>query len=192
MADPYVYVGADILINKENIRDRAELEIFERVMTANRLEALPRGFPLTANGYRQFHRYIFQDVYAWAGKYRTVNLAKGGHIFCLVPHIRAQMERQFTVLQAEKGLKGLTRQGFTERAAEQVCEINAIHPFREGNGRKLRAFLERLAAHAGWPIDLARIGSRAWNSASIVSFRRADYNGMREVILRALVQTTPG
>jgi cell filamentation protein len=62
MADPYFYPGTDILINKEDIRDREELEAFERVMTASRMETLPPGVPLTADGYRQLHRYIFQDV----------------------------------------------------------------------------------------------------------------------------------
>src|SRR5271154_6123255 len=101
MDDPYVYPGTETLINKENIRDREELETFERLMTANRMETLPAGIPLTADGYRQLHRAIFHDVYDWAGKDRTVNIAKDGAMFCLVPYIAAQLEQRFAAIQAE-------------------------------------------------------------------------------------------
>jgi cell filamentation protein len=191
MADPYVYPGTDTLINKESIRDREELERFEQLMTANRMETLPPGIPLTADGYRQIHRYIFQDVYGWAGQDRTVNIAKGGDMFCFAPHITAQMEQRFAAVQAENGLKDLTREEFADRAAEHICELNAIHPFREGNGRTQRAFLQRLAEEAGHKVELQRIDPKAWNAASISSFRQASYDTMRQVILDILVEPTP-
>jgi cell filamentation protein len=190
MVDPYFYPGTDILINKEDILDWEELDAFERVMTASRMETLPPGIPLTANGYRQLHRYIFQDVYEWAGQDRTVNIAKGDDLFCLVPYIAAQMARRFAIIRAENSLKGLTSEEFARRAAEHVCELNAIHPFREGNGRTQRCFLERLAEAAGHPMDLARIEPQAWNNASIRSFRQADYEAMRQVILETVVGRT--
>jgi cell filamentation protein len=184
--DPYVYPGTDVLINKEDIRDRDDLEAFERVMSANRMEHLPQDIPITYGGYRQLHRYIFEPVYQWAGKARTVNIAKGGHMFCLVPHIAGQMEQRFNTIQAENGLKGLTREEFAARAAEHICEINAIHPFREGNGRTQRSFLGRLGEEAGYRIALERIQPRAWNNASIYSFQRGDHDSMCQVILGAL------
>jgi len=182
MADPYVYPGTDVLINKENIRDHEQLEAFERVMTANRMETLPAGIPLTADGYRQIHRYIFQDVYDWAGRDRSVNISKGGDPFCFAPFIAGQLEQRFAIIQAEDGLKGLAPEEFAARAAEHICELNAIHPFREGNGRTQRAFLERLAEHAGHPIALERIDPAVWIEASIRSFRQGDYSPMRAVI----------
>jgi cell filamentation protein len=189
--DPYVYPGTDVLINKEDIRDRDELEAFERLVTANRMEQLPRRVPITTAGYRQLHRHIFEPVYAWAGQERTVNLARGGSLFCLVPHIAGQMTQRFAAIQAENGLRGLTRAAFAARAAEHLCEINAIHPFREGNGRTLRAFLVRLAEAAGHHIALERIDPADWNSASIGSFQQGDYDAMRRVILGALVEPAP-
>jgi cell filamentation protein len=70
MADPYVYPGTNVLINKEGIRDKAELDQFERVMTAVRLrEGVPE-VALTTDGYRAIHRHIFQEVYRWAGEFR--------------------------------------------------------------------------------------------------------------------------
>jgi len=74
MSDPYLYPGTDVLRNKEDIRDAGELEAFERLATANRMETLPHNVPVTVEGYREIHRYIFQDVFDWAGEIRTVIL----------------------------------------------------------------------------------------------------------------------
>nr|WP_294516210.1 Fic family protein [uncultured Rhodopila sp.] len=185
--DPYVYPGTDVLINREAIRDRSELEVFERVITANRMEHLPRNIPLTARGYRQIHRHIFESVYAWAGKDRTVNITKGGHMFCLVPYIASNLDQRFAAIHAENKLIGTTRNDFVARAAVHVSELNAIHPFREGNGRTVRAWLQRFGETAGHPIALERISPQPWINASIGSFRHGDYAAMREVISRALI-----
>jgi cell filamentation protein len=188
MADPYVYPDTDVLINKEGIREREALETFERLMTLQRMrEGIP-AVDLSAAGYREIHRHLFQDVYAWAGEDRTINIAKGGTMFCLAPHIAAQLERRFAALRAENGLKGLTAEAFAARAAEHICELNAIHPFREGNGRALRAFLEVLGERAGHPADLQRIGPDAWNDASVRSFRDGDYEPMRRLIAAAITR----
>jgi cell filamentation protein len=134
------------------------------------------------------HRHLFQDLYDWTGKFRVVNIAKGDHMFCLVPYIPAQMAQRFAGIRAENGLRGLSRVVFAGRAAEHICEINAIHPFRDGNGRALRAFAEILAARAGHSVRLERIDPRAWTEASIRSFQDANYGPMRQVIERALAE----
>ena len=94
-------------------------------------------------GYRALHHHIFQDVYDWAGEYRTVNIAKT-HLFCLAPFIEKEMGRQFRELNAENNLQRLDMDTFADRAAHHIIELNAIHPFREGNGRTNRLFLEVL------------------------------------------------
>ncbi|WP_018634796.1 Fic family protein [Parafrankia elaeagni] len=101
---------------------------------------------------RSFHRAIFGDVYPWAGEIRTVNLAKGGHPFCNAPFIEAQLYQIFSGLAENRHLVGLRKEPFTLDFATLYGEINAIHPFREGNGRSQRAFLRQLAAGAGWTI----------------------------------------
>ena len=186
-ARPHVYSGTAILINKEGIRNQVELEAFERVMTAARLETLPVNMPLTQDGYRQLHLHIFQDVYDWAGNYRTVNIAKGGHLFCLVPYIADHIRQRFASLQADGILASRSREDFVGRAAEHISELNAIHPFRDGNGRTLRAFLECLADHAGFRVTLERVDPAAWIDASIRGFRDGDYEPMRRVINSVVV-----
>lgn len=72
MQHPYCYPGTDVLRNKENIRDKDDLEAFERMASARRLETLSLdSLPITVAGLREIHRYMLQDVYDWAGEYRT-------------------------------------------------------------------------------------------------------------------------
>jgi cell filamentation protein len=85
-------------------------------------------------------------------------------------------------------LKNLSPKQFAGRAAEHISELNAIHAFREGNGRMQRAFLELLAERAGHPLDLMQITPAAWEQASVEGFQRANYGPMRQVIARALLE----
>src|SRR5208282_5709473 len=128
MDHPYCYPGTDVYRNKENIRDRDELEVLERLATARRLETLPHNLPITVDGYREIHRYILQDVYDWAGEYRTVTTGRGGP-FCKAEFIATEMDKRFAAINAEDNLRGLTPEQFAARAAEYSGELNAIHPF---------------------------------------------------------------
>ena len=186
MSDPYCYPGTDVLRNIENIQDAEELAAFERSATANRMETLPDDFPITPGGYCAIHRHIFQDVYDWAGEYRLVDIARTDDLFCLVPYIAQELAKRLEVIRSENNLRGLDAEGFAARAAEHVVELNAIHPFREGNGRALRAFLLVLARQAGHDINMERIDAVIWNEASQVSFRTGDSQAMRNIIADAI------
>ncbi len=186
MTDPYVYPGTGVLRNKENIRDARELEAFERIATANRMETLPDDTPITAEGYREIHRYIFQDVYDWAGKTRTVDLAKNDDLFCLAAYVDQELAKRFEAIRTEGGLRGLSAESFAARAADHISELNAIHPFREGNGRTQRAFLFVLGRQAGHEVDIVRIDPQAWNDASRESFRTGESRPVRDVIVGAI------
>lgn len=184
--DDYVYPGTDVLINKLDLRDGDLLMRFEEEAMLQRLR---EGFPVvatSASGYRALHKHLFQDVYAWAGHYRTVNLAKNNSFFCRPEYIPKEMDTRFNIIRKEDELKNLSPERFAERAAEHVSELNAVHPFREGNGRVLRAFLEMLAANAGHNVDLCRIDPEAWHEASVQGFQHASYDPMRQVILASL------
>ncbi len=186
MDHPYCYPGTDVYRNKEDIRDRDELEAFERQHSADRLLTLPHDLPITVDGFREIDRYMLQDVYDWAGEYRTVTTGRGAP-FCKAEFIAAEMDKRFAAINAEHNLRGLTPAQFSARAAEHLCELNAIHPFLDGNGRTQRAFLEILAKQAGHQIDLARIDPKPWNEAAKVSYYTQDYRPMRAIIARALV-----
>jgi cell filamentation protein len=188
MSDPYRYPGTDVLRNKENIRDKDELEEFERRATLDRITTLPDHLPITADGYREIHRYLFQDVYDWAGKGRTVDIAGHGTFFMSVEHIDHELQKLFAKINAENNLRGFAPERFAARAAEYICALNIIHPFREGNGRTTRAFLQLLAEHAGHRVDLTRIDAHAWNKASREANYMQDSRPMGKVIAGALVE----
>jgi cell filamentation protein len=165
---PYCYPGTNVYRNKENIRDRLELEEFERMATAWRLLTLPRNLPVTPKGYREIHRYMLQDVYDWAGQDRWIDTGRTGP-FCKAEYIIPELKKRFAAINAENDLRGLDADAFAVRAAVHISELNAVHPFLDGNGRALRAFLEILADRAGHPIDLARIDGMRPRSPAFTS-----------------------
>jgi len=105
------YPGTDVLRNKEDIRDKDELEAFERAHSADRLEKLPHDLPITVAGYREIHRYVLQDVCDWAGEYRTVNSGRTVP-FCKAEYIEAEMDKRFAAINGENDLHGLSPQRF--------------------------------------------------------------------------------
>ena len=187
---PYCYPGTDVLKNLEGIRDKAVLEEFEREHSGDRLLTLPPSFAIPPAGFRAIHRYLLQDVYEWAGKYRWVNTGRTAP-FCKFEFIPGEMDRRFAAVRLDKWLRGLAPETFAERAAEHVNELNAIHPFLDGNGRTQRAFLEVLARQAGHVFDVARVDADAWNAASILGFHKQDHEPMRVVISAALAPRDP-
>ena len=154
VSDPYCYPGTTVLINKLDLREQAELDAFEAEITSQRAgEALPDG-RLDVAHYQSIHRHLFQDVYAWSGDFRTVRIAKDGSMFCYPENITAEMQKLFGILSDAHYLRDLPPENFAERAAHFLAELNAIHPFREGNGRTQLVFLTLFSDRAGHPLDL--------------------------------------
>ncbi|MGY3488153.1 cell filamentation protein [Bradyrhizobium sp. USDA 4011] len=166
--DPYAYKGTTTLKNKLGLRDAAQLEAFELEMTTLRArEPLPRG-KLNARHYCSVHRHLFQDVYSWAGKYRRVRTAKGGNPFCYPEYIDGEMTKLFATLPAALGADG--PEDFIAEASRFLGELNAIHPFREGNGRSQLAFMAMLGETAGFAFDFARVRRDSFMPAMIASY----------------------
>ena len=106
---------------------------------------------------RAFHWTIFQDVYPWAGQLRTVLIVKAGASFCLPHQIVDTAADVSARLAAADHLRGRDRAGFLDGLAPLLAEVNALHPFREGNGRTQRSFLAQLARDAGFRLDWAAV-----------------------------------
>jgi cell filamentation protein len=169
--DPYCYPGTSVLKNRLDLRDQAQLDAFEALITAQRSEEpLPRG-KLGYTHYRAIHRHLFQDVFDWAGRSRTVRIAKSGSMFCYPEHIGGEMRKLFARIKTERFLRSLPALEFAQRAAHIVAELNAIHPFREGNGRTQLTYLTLLAARAGHPLALDRMDPAAMLAAMVKSFK---------------------
>ncbi|RUU49463.1 Fic family protein [Mesorhizobium sp. M2C.T.Ca.TU.002.02.1.1] len=151
--DPLCYPGTTVLRNILDIHDQAELDEFELALFLTRAdEAFPAG-DLDYPHYLALHRHLFQDVYTWAGEPRAIRIGKGGNWFCYPEYIDAEMHRIFEELSAANHYVGETAEIFAAGAAHILAEINAVHPFREGNGRTQLAFLAMLADNAGYGFD---------------------------------------
>ena len=169
-ADPYCYPGSDCLKNRLNIRDATVLEAFEfEMFVARSVEAQPTGRFGPAH-YRKIHRHLFQDVYHWAGRYRTIRIGKEGNWFCYPEHIPAQMDQLFCRLIERPFVLGASAHNFVAATAGFLAELNAIHPFREGNGRTQLVFLHLIGLRAGHPFQFTRIRQETFLPAMIASF----------------------
>jgi cell filamentation protein len=139
-------------------------------MSAQRAdEPLPIG-RLGVRHYQAIHRHLFQDVFPWAGKLRTVRISKDGSMFCYPEHIRPQMRTLFGRLRREHYFRDLTTDQFARKVTTFLVVLNAIHPFRDGNGRTQLAFLALLAARAGHPLVLGRLHAQRFLNAMVTSF----------------------
>lgn len=169
-ADPYCYKGSSVLINLADIRDADALEQYEAKQTSLRSgEPLPSGKFDPAH-YRAIHHHLFQDVYDWAGQYRSIRIAKGQSMFCFPDHIASQMDALFPRLQGSAFKDGAEKSDFVTAAADFLSELNAIHPFREGNGRTQLTFLFLLGLRANHSLDMTRIRPAAMLAAMVASF----------------------
>jgi cell filamentation protein len=189
-SDPYTYPGTNVLRNLLDIRDPNELAAFEANATAARLielDAAPVAGGFEVGHLQAIHRYIFQDVYAWAGEFRTVNISKSGHLFAVAGFIAPALEEVVRRLAAEHHLKGADLQRFADRAGFFMGEINAVHPFRDGNGRAQREFIRELAIEAGFAVDWSRVTREQMMAASLESFRTGDSSAMASVIKRTML-----
>ncbi len=170
--DPYLIPGTEVLDNKLGIRDARELERAERLLTADRLVELTTE-PVTGNfdlaHLQRIHRGLFQDVYDWAGDLREINISKGGMRFAMTGQLESSAAELFGRLARDNHLRGLQRSDFARSAAEFLGDVNALHPFREGNGRTQREFFRELAAHAGFNLDWSRTDAGEVVRASIAS-----------------------
>jgi cell filamentation protein len=155
-------------------------------MTAQRFEEpLPDG-RLSVRHYRAVHHHLFQDVYAWAGKSRTIRISKDGSAFCYPEHIDDQLKQAFGALKKKRFLRDLAADQFAQQAGEFLSLLNAIHAFRAGNGRAQLAFVALVAFKAGHPLHLERLDPKRFLEAMIRSFLGDETFLVRE--LRLLVR----
>ena len=182
----YCYPQANVLKNKLNIKDADSLLEAERSITALRILELKQSYPdgeLDFSYFKHLHFYIFQDIYGWAGKTRTVNISKGSQ-FCLCQFIDDQAIELFQKLERANYL--VDAENIAERLSFYLSELNAIHPFREGNGRTQRIFIEILADRAGYEVDFSEVTAEEMIEASYQSFNQ-NYDPMNAIMRRITI-----
>lgn len=195
MSDPYIDPTSGILKNKFKLTQQPLLDRAEADAVAVR-STLLQGNPLKGNfdshHLQQIHQYLFQDVYEWAGQFRTIFIAKAdfagsGHITRFTPPelIEEQLRDVFEGLAGDRFLEGLPRRDFAAKIAALFSEINRIHPFREGNGRAQRQFVRQLSSSVGYKLHFEFLSRVRLVQASILSA-----NGDANMMMRLMDEIT--
>jgi cell filamentation protein len=181
--DPYSDPVTGVPYNKLGLGTAAGLEAAEREITHAALILLDES-PVSPSydlpHLQEIHKRIFGDIYEWAGQIRTVAIAKGA-MFCLPQYIDSSAAVIFGELHDEDCLRGLRRDAFVGRLAHYLGEVNALHPFREGNGRAQRAFFGQHARDAGFTLAWQHLDP-ARNVEASAAIMRGDPEPMREML----------
>ncbi len=154
------YEGTTCLINKMNIRAETVLSTVEAEITAAKsaiLSEIPFKPDFDFEDYKAIHRFLFEDLYDWAGSVRTIDISKKGTVFTSADNIENQGKRAFERLQAMNYFLNLDFESFISNIVDLYCVTNMLHPFREGNGRTQRVFLRQLIRYNGYDIDFSEI-----------------------------------
>lgn len=188
----YCYKNSDVLINKLNIRNKKDLFEAETELTTIRLKELEEN-PLKGkfdfNHLLAIHRYIFQDIYKWAGKVRTVEIGKG-NLFCTTPCIYDYANSIFDKYFPQCFSKKDKFDEFVQVFASNYGDLNALHPFREGNGRAQREFARIVCLECGYDFSLAYATHQEMLSASKLSFDKGDNSEFIRIFSKAITPHT--
>jgi cell filamentation protein len=166
--DSYCYPSTCVLINRLGLMDDDLLSQAEHDLTQIAASEIDFELPPYNLAYlQQIHRYLFRDVYDWAGEIRTVDISKADTRFCNVNRIEPEANKLFLALAKANWFEGLERSTLVRAAAEFFGDLNVIHPFREGNGRAQRILFEHIIVNAGYEIDWWVVGEGEWIQANI-------------------------
>ena len=175
--DPYVYPPPDdaTLRNLFDERDPAVLHRLEHVEVLERYRQLAAGEVVLDRTFdaahvKAIHGHLFEDVYEWAGTYREINIWKDDRGFADAN--TGEIDLYLTDvhrLVTGTAWPDLDRDGFAERAAAVFAHLNQAHPFREGNGRTSKLFMNHVSELSGFALDYAAVTPEVWNERSMLS-----------------------
>lgn len=164
------YEGTTCLINKFDIKDDKKLAEIEADITLAKaaiLESQSPKLPLDFEYYKYIHRFLFEDIYEWAGKLRTVNISKKGTSFCPVEELEDLCVKCFKRLKRNNYFLNLSKNEFVNEIVDFYITTNMLHPFREGNGRTQRIFISKLIHYNGYKFEFSNIDSDELMQATI-------------------------
>jgi len=152
-----------------------ELHQKEKIVTNAKMIAL-QNMPIVGrldyDHLKKIHAFLFEDVYSWAGKDRyeigvTAAFGKGTTLFTAYDKLPTVSKALFGALEEENFFKDQSRETFAKSAAVFMNGLNIMHPFREGNGRVQRLFMEYLAKEAGHELSFRSVTEQEMLKASI-------------------------
>lgn len=186
--------GTDIPTNKLKIEESAVLHQLEKEFLEESYtiiyNELNDSTLFNENYLKELHRRTFCKLYEWAGKYRNTDMAKGESRFCQGMFLDSSAKKIFNELEADKYLKNYTlvpKERFAKKLAYYKCELIALHPFPELNGRVTRMFFDMIAIINGYDlIDYSGISSEKYIEASIECVQFADCSAFEKIIFDGL------
>ena len=164
----YCYKDTNVLKNRLGIKDQQLLKNLEADYSAikqNKLMSEPINGRFSVNHLCRIHKYLFGDIYYFAGHFRKEDIMKGATRFLHYVDIKARLSTLLSELAGENHLKGLDDIDLVRRSAYYFAELNYIHPFREGNGRTTREFMRQLFSVNGWQISWDKVPAEMLLSA---------------------------
>lgn len=165
MSDSYKFIDPQfkytdpktgVLINLLEITDQEVLLFVESGAVTKRLQELEQN-PIKIKGIESLftiHKYLFRDIYAWAGERRIIEISKGGKQFFPITNFAQALNYIDTLINDFRKIPKFENRQLAEKLAEILDNINYLHPFREGNGRTQREFLRLLAKEKGLVLNL--------------------------------------
>ncbi len=197
MVDPEKYPGINVFVNLRNITDAKHLEKAESALSAYNLAQfysnpsvigeLGQDFNFDLAHVKAIHKYLFQDLYPWAGEIRSYNMKIGIDIFTPPNEIEHYAELIAKEIKNDGYLRNTrSRAVIVQRVARYLGLLGMLHPFPEGNGRTQRAFLWQLTLNAGYTLNWSKV--HQWENRATAQnvHREQDYSGMESMIHRIL------
>lgn len=168
----YCYPDSHVLKNRLNIRDHAELKQAEEEFVAVKQLVLlqdPIKGRFTMNHLLRIHRFLFEDVYPFAGRLRREQISKGDTLFYPPDLIERELRRVFREIHEREMLCEKELQAQLRNLSHVMAELNIIHPFREGNGRSIRELIRCMALMYGLFINWGNTNRDALMDAAVAS-----------------------
>ena len=168
----YCYPDSNVLKNKLNIRDNKLLKTAEEEITLIKQMELLKN-PIKGNFSKahlmNIHKFIFEDIYSFAGKIRREQISKADTMFYPPNLIDRELDKVFAKIKEKNMLKETNEEKVFDNLAYVMAELNIIHPFREGNGRSIREFIRLMAKRMGYDLNWGNVDREELLEASILS-----------------------
>lgn len=155
----YNYEGTDVIKNKLDIRDAKLLKEYETGIVGLKLTSLMKNkkvYPFTEEGLKRIHKYLFDEVYDFAGEYRLENILKENFRFSEYEFIEENISQIIKKIDIEK-MKKMDFDALCKTLSEIMTDLNVLHPFREGNGRTIREFIREMAYVCGYDVNFSNV-----------------------------------
>lgn len=198
MTDPYLYDDVPVLRNTLDVKDEKTLDLIEAEQSrANMMLLYEQGFhDFTPEGLQTIHRFLFGDIYDWAGKFRIINIEKREKLlagrsvwYSNDESIPDGLTAVFQDIQ-KQDWETLSRKAFVSAISRHIARMWQIHPFREGNTRTVVMMLTFFVEHHGYYMDqelLAECAGYVRDSFVMASLDQfSEYEHLEKILMDAV------